>query len=91
MNNEQGENMNIKIPEALYGCACFECATEVSYPPDMLFLVENPPPGDTDHAEPGFYCHECIDEMPMIDEDTIVEPGISLKLYLALPDRAFAE
>ena len=46
------ELQKTKMPKPVFGCACEDCAAEVSYPPDMLFWCEG--------EEPGFYCQQCI-------------------------------
>ena len=54
-----GSALHDAIPEAVYSCACHECAVEVSYPADMLRWYDG-----------AFYCYECIDEMVPCPDDT---------------------
>ena len=45
------DEMRRSVPEALYSCRTKHCATDVSYPPEMLRWWRD-----------GFYCETCIDE-----------------------------
>ena len=61
--------MDYPIPEALYGCSDESCATEVSYPADMLRWF-----GGTDRAgwlwRAGWYCTEsCADDIAYVLRD----------------------
>ena len=43
------------VPTPLFGCACPDCATEVSYPADMLRWLPN---------RKGLICEDCWDAWP---------------------------
>ena len=43
------------VPTPLFGCACPDCATEASYPADMLRWLPN---------RDGLICQECWDAWP---------------------------
>jgi hypothetical protein len=61
----------LPIPRASYPCLNRFCAEEVSYPPDMLFWVDD---GETR----GWLCENCWDEHDW-NEDEIPPKGISLE------------
>ena len=47
-----------KLPDAVYGCAEEMCATEVSYPPEMIAYYAG-----NDLVKAGWYCRDgCLDQ-----------------------------
>ena len=52
------------LPQAVYGCEDDGCASEVSYPADMIGWTNG-----TEHDRPGWYCETCISHMLYADGD----------------------
>lgn len=61
----------LPLPEPSYPCLNQFCADEVSYPPDMLFWVDD---GETR----GWMCDNCWDQHDWND-DEVPQKGISLE------------
>ena len=49
----ENEERNLPIPEALYSCGTGSCEEEMSYPADMLFWSEE---------KQGWFCENCFEE-----------------------------
>lgn len=76
----------ICVPKPLYGCHNEGCATECSYPADMLYwydgvdpLPEDDRPDDFQAPYPGWYCDACFDE-ELLHSDR----GVTLADFLLL-------
>ena len=54
------DEMRRAVPEALYSCRTEHCATDVSYPAEMLTWWRD-----------GFYCETCIDELAPHQDDIL--------------------
>lgn len=74
-------------PEAVYGCANVDCATEVSYPPNMLrwwdgYVVDDDE-GLVRCAMPGWWCENCREQYVWPDQSADDHLGPRLDGWLA--------